>query len=107
MFVSTMEGPTLKDRPGMLVVIRNVSVMMEEQVITPATKGISYFIQKSFSFPLSLSLILSLCLSLSLFLFLNNLCYCAVKFLTLEFYIKVYLTFTVKLYKSLLFYLPL
>ena len=103
MFVSTMEGPTLKDRPGMLVVIRNVSVMMEEQVITPATKGISYFIkQSSFS---SLSFSHSLCLSL--FLSLNNLCYCALKFLTLEFYIKVYLTFTVKLYKLLFFYLPL
>ena len=105
MFVSTMEGPTLKDRPGMLVVIRNVSVMMEEQVITPATKGISYFIQKS-SFS-SLSFSHSLCLSLSLFLSLNNLCYCALKFLTLEFYIKVYLTSTVKLYKLLFFYLPL
>ena len=66
MFVSTMEGPTLKDRPGMLVVIRNVSVMMEEQVITPATKGISYFIKKSSFTSLSLSLILSVFLSLSL-----------------------------------------
>ena len=55
MFVSTMEGPTLKDRPGMLVVIRNVSVMMEEQVITPATKGISYFIKKSSFSSLSFS----------------------------------------------------
>lgn len=40
MFAYIMEGPTLKDRHGMLVVTRNVSVIMEEQDTIHAPKDV-------------------------------------------------------------------
>lgn len=39
MYAYIMERPTLKDRHGMLVATRNVSVIMEEQDTTHALKG--------------------------------------------------------------------